>query len=126
MWQMRIELAVEAHNGAAQKRWLRKNKQRSKVPNAASGGALEQIELRIVGSITSVAVCLDVAADHIGGHFVTHRPGKIIVFPKFAAPELPLDLRELTENSAGREAFQPRHRSFIPHRKRWGILSGIW
>jgi hypothetical protein len=52
---------------------------------------------------------LDISADHFCGDLVTHRAGKIPIFPEFPTPETPLDPWELTKDGPGTLALEPGH-----------------
>jgi hypothetical protein len=48
----------------------------------------------------------NVLLDHIGCHFVTHRPNNIPIFPKLSVPQLLPDLRKLLPNLLGADRLQ--------------------
>src|SRR5204863_8301582 len=45
--------------------------------------------------------------NHFRRHFVADRSGEVSVFPELAAPELPLDLRELPKHRPRAQALEP-------------------
>ena len=63
---------------------------------------------------------LNIFANHFRRHFVADRSGEIAVFPEFPAPQLPFDLRVLSEDRSRTQTLEPRHHlgNRIARRKR--------
>jgi hypothetical protein len=77
--------------------------QLSKEPRPSGRGFLEEVQLFSPSLLRLMKP--NVLLDHIGCHFVTHRPNKIPIFLELSAPQLLPDLRKLLPNLLALTAF---------------------
>ena len=71
---------------------------------------------------------LNIAADDLSGDVVTHRAGKIAIFPEFPAPETPLDSRKFPKDGPSTQAFEPSNNlaDGIPRREGAKNMDRVW
>src|SRR5512139_866151 len=71
---------------------------------------------------------LNISADHLGGDLVSHRAGKIAIFPEFSTPKTPLDPWKLSKDSLSTQALEPGHDldDRIPGREGAKDVDMIW
>src|SRR5512144_462695 len=71
---------------------------------------------------------LNISADHLGGDLVSHRAGKIVIFPAFSTPKTPLDPGKLSKDSSSTQALESGHDldDGIPGREGAKDMDMIW